>query len=81
MLGGEFVNWDLQDQTDGFSGGKPTEKWYRLGLKYRFTENVWWSFLWEISDYDNDGVGSFQTPWGANEAKGYIFATQFGIKF
>jgi hypothetical protein len=82
MLGGEFVNWDLASRGTSFAGGKPEERWYNLGLKYHMGENAFWSFLWQVSDYDAKGTAGFN-PFGtsATVAKGGLLTTQVGIKY
>jgi hypothetical protein len=81
MLGGEFVTWDLADR-GSFTGGKPRETWYNLGLKYHMGENAWWSFLWQVSDYNSKGVAGF-TPFGtsATRATGGFITSQVFIKY
>ncbi len=88
MIGAEMVNWDLEDRilpaadVGGFTGGKPKERWYSLGLKKKMGSNGWWSFLWQISDYDSEDVSGF-TPFGGadTKAKGGLISTQIGIKY
>lgn len=79
--GAEFVDWDLASRTS-FSGGKPEERWYWIGAKYRLGENAWWGFNWEMSDYDSKGVSGF-TPFGssATRATGGLFTSQVGFRF
>jgi hypothetical protein len=87
-LGYEHVEWDVANRAapgDGssFTGGKPEENWYNIGMRYRMTDNAWWSLKWQISDYDSKGVAGFN-PFsfsGSPIAKGGFITSQFGIKF
>ncbi len=89
MIGGEWVRWNLEDDvSDGFNGGNPSDTFFRLGLKYKVSGNAWWSFLWESTNYDGDGVSGWG-PFGfstegngsSQKATGGLISTQFGIKF
>jgi predicted porin len=87
-LGGEWVKWDLQDRViavDGltWNGGQPEETWYNVGLRYRITDKATWSFRWQMSDYDGDGVSGWN-PFsfsGDDRAKGGLITTTLGIRF
>lgn len=82
MVGGEFVDWDLADRGIAFTGGKPRERWYNVGLMYHMGENAHWSFLWQTSDFDSKGVAGM-TPFGgsATRATGGFITSQVGIKY
>jgi hypothetical protein len=88
MVGGEFVDWNLEDRTpsvagSSFTGGKPRERWYNIGLKYHMGENAWWGFLWQISDYNSKNTSGWG-PFGGNSparATGGFITSQIGIKF
>lgn len=87
-LGGEWVEWDLSDRFDSedelvFEGGKPRERWYDLGFKYAFNENAYFSFLWQMSDYDGKGVFGMNpfSGFGDDKAKGHRKVLQLGVKF
>jgi hypothetical protein len=83
MFGGEWVEWDLVDRTD-FDGGSPRERWYDLGFKYAFNENAWFSFLWQMSDYDSKGVfgfNPFASMSGEERAKGHRKLFSLGVRF
>jgi hypothetical protein len=83
MLGGEWVEWDLDDRSN-FTGGKPRERWYDVGFKYAFGENSWWSLKWELSDYDSKGVAGFN-PFAAfpgdERATGGKITSQLSIRY
>jgi hypothetical protein len=87
-LGGEWVEWDLADRFDEFDtlvfdGGKPRERWYDLGFKYAFNENAFFSFLWQISDYDAKGVAGFNpfSDLGDDKARGHRKILQLSVKY
>jgi len=88
MLGGEFVEWDVANRgpssTPDFVGGSPRERWYDLGFKFKFNENSWWSFVWQISDYDSKGVfgfNPFASMSGESRATGGVITSQLSIKY
>ncbi|MEW5884483.1 MAG: S-layer homology domain-containing protein [Armatimonadota bacterium] len=85
FLGGEWVRWDL----DGVAG-EPTESWYRIGLTYDLGGDQALKFMYEISDYDADGVTAFQPgtwiflPGVTNDPdrlRGGFLTTQWSKKF
>jgi predicted porin len=91
-LGAEWVDWDLKDRADlGFTGGRPRERWYNIGLGYNLSDMAKLSFLWQISDYDSKGVAGFSpfrntSPVNtdhdpATRARGSLITTQLSIKF
>ncbi len=87
-LGGEWVEWDLADRflssgTQVFDGGSPRERWYDLGFKYSFNENAYFSFLWQMSNYDGKGVFGMNpfSGLGDDKAKGHRKVLQLGVKF
>lgn len=81
-LGYENVEWDLKT-AGNFTGGKPRERWYNIGLGMNIAENSRLSFLWQISDYDSKGVAGFNpfTNSASGRAKGGLLSTQFTLKF
>jgi hypothetical protein len=91
MLGWETVYWDLKargtgfndpDLPAGFLGGKPTENYYSLGLNYLLGEKTSWRLLYQISDYNGDGLAGFNAPGSSDtRAKGGILVTQFSVSF
>ena len=94
-LGWEYVLYDLPSRSDSviigdgpspaaitFTGGKPTEQWFNIGLNYGFTPNAKLSVLWQISDYDANGVFPFQLSGpDLNRASGGLLTTQLTVKF
>jgi len=82
-LGWEYDQYNLQTITDVFTGGKPQEQWYNIGLNYGFSSNAKLSVLWQISDYDAKGVVPFQFGSGpdVNRATGGLLTTQLTVKF
>jgi predicted porin len=87
-VGGEWVNWDLANRflesgTQVFDGGKPRERWFDLGFKYAFSENAWFSFLYQMSNYDGKGVVGMNpfSGHGDDQAKGHRKVLQLGVKF
>lgn len=82
-LGWEYDQYDLQSVVDVFTGGKPQEQWYNIGLNYGFSSNAKLSVLWQISDYDAKGVVPFQFASGPdlNRATGGLLTTQLTVKF
>lgn len=73
------------EQVDFELFGDPTArvKWWNLGFGYTMSNNASLNILWQISDFDNGGVGSsgFTTPWGASTAKGGLVTTQLSVRF
>jgi hypothetical protein len=82
-LGAEWVDWDLKNRT-GFNGGRPTERWYNVGLGYNLNDMARLSFLYQFSDYDGKGVAGF-APFASfstsNRASGNLLTTQLTVKF
>jgi predicted porin len=87
-LGAEWIDWDLKTRGGGtpggpFTGGKPRERWYNIGLGYNLSDMARLSFLWQISDYDGKGVAGF-SPFGnagQDRATGSLLTTQLTVKF
>ncbi len=82
-LGYEAVNWSLADRPSiSFTGGKPVERWYDIGLKHQINANSSFRVLWQISDYDSKNVAGFGTSFdNAPRATGGLLSTQLSIKF
>ncbi|MBS1717687.1 MAG: S-layer homology domain-containing protein [Armatimonadetes bacterium] len=84
-LGYEEVDWDLKDRASSdFTGGKPKERWYNIGLGFDLSDSAKLSFLWQISDYDSKGVAAFNPFAGSafyTTAKGGLITTQLSVKF
>lgn len=89
-LGLEWVDWDLANRA-GFTGGRPTERWYNVGLGYNLSDMARLSFLWQWSDYDGKGVAGFN-PFAINgnvvstnprsdRATGSLITTQLTVRF
>lgn len=74
----ETVDWSLKDRP-GFSGGKPTEKWYGLGVR-RESEHSLLSLTWLFSAIDSKSVNGFQLGIGS-KANGSLLAAQATLKF
>jgi predicted porin len=93
-LGAELVNWDLQSRTGAtageaaFTGGKPTERWYNIGVGYNFSDMARLNLLLQISDYDSKGIFGF-APFGGftvdnaaqTRATGDLLTAQLTVKF
>lgn len=84
-VGGEWVEWNLKNRT-GFTGGKPLERWYNLGLGYHLSDSAKLNIMWQVSDYDAKGVNSFNlfpTSGSASGARatGSLITTQLSVKF
>lgn len=94
-LGTELVNWDLKSR-DGsvagegaFTGGKPTERWYNIGVGYNFSDMARLNVLLQISDYDGKGLFGFSPFPGLNingttsptRATGDLLTAQLTVKF
>jgi hypothetical protein len=79
-LGWEYVYYDLPSEASVFTGGKPTEQWYNIGLNYGFTSNAKLSVLWQISDYDSKSVIPFEFN-SQTKATGGLLTTQLTVKF
>jgi hypothetical protein len=88
-LGYEEVDWDLADRPGVlFTGGKPRERWYNIGMGFDLGNRAKLSVLWQISDYDGRGVFGFN-PFSAGSnasttgfrATGGLITTQLSIKF
>jgi hypothetical protein len=81
-LGAEWVDWDIKDRT-GFSGGKPRERWYNIGLGYNLSDMARLNFLYQFSDYDGKNVVGFSPFYGYNgtRATGSLLTTQLTVKF
>jgi hypothetical protein len=81
-LGWEYVQYNLASRLLTFTGGKPQEQWYNIGLNYGFSSNAKLSVLWQISDYDAKGVIPFQLSGpDLNRATGGLLTTQLTVKF
>jgi len=91
-IGAEWVDWDLKSRAaTGFTGGKPTERWYNLGLGYNLSDMAKLSFLWQWSDYDGKGVAGFNpfyilgtpvsTTTSGDRATGSLITTQLTVRF
>lgn len=91
-LGAEWVDWDLKSNAaNGFVGGKPTERWYNVGLGYNLSDMARLSFLWQFSDYDGKKVAGFApfqnsgftgaTTTSGDRATGSLVTTQLTIRF
>jgi hypothetical protein len=74
-LGVEQVKWEF----DG-GGGEPTERWYNIGFGWNVSDNAKLRFLWQISDYDADGLPAFNV-FGQDEARGGLFTSQLSVRF
>jgi len=86
-LGYESVMWDLADRL-GFTGGKPRETWWNIGMGFDLGNRAKLSVLWQISDYDGKGVFGFNPFSGGSNANttgfratGGLLSTQLSIKF
>jgi len=89
-LGIESVDWDLKSRAAGspggpFTGGKPRERWYNVGLGYNLSDMAKLSFLYQYSDYNSNGIAGF-SPFrnetaGNEKATGSLLTTQLTIKF
>lgn len=78
-VGYEHVEWSL----DGLGGtGRPTERWWNIGFGYTLGDRAAVNVLWQISDFDGEGVAGFQ-PFGTvgARAKGGLITTQLSVKF
>ena len=82
ILGAEFVDWDLEP-VGTFAGGKPLERWYRIGLGYAPNANTRLSLNWHLSDHDDKGTTGFALPTANNRGRtqGSLFTTQLSIRF
>jgi hypothetical protein len=78
--------WDIASRTTpAYAGGKPTERWFNIGLGYTMSDSAKLSILWQLSDYDSKGLlgfEPFQSGIGdTNRAKGGLVTTQLSVKF
>ncbi|MFQ3667661.1 MAG: S-layer homology domain-containing protein [Fimbriimonadaceae bacterium] len=84
MLGAELVDWDLEPVTgNNFTGGKPQERWYRIGLGYAPNANTRLTLNWHLSDIDSKGVTGFALPFSTERGRnqGSLLTTQLSIRF
>ena len=78
------AGWRAADCPALDSSGKPTERWYDLGVAYSLSDKAKLSFNWEISDYDSKGVrgfGPFFFSSNRTRAQGGLISTQLTVKF
>lgn len=85
LIGIEDTNWNLQSRPSGlpsFPGGKPRERWYDFGLGMS-KQNTTFSILWQVSDYNSNGVPGFQpfTQSTQTSAHGGLVTTQMTTRF
>jgi hypothetical protein len=81
LLGYEGVYWDLA------GGGEPRETWWNIGWGVDLSSRAKFNVLWQISDYNSDGVAGFG-PFGAGSvgagstrARGGLITSQLSIRF
>ncbi len=83
-LGYEEARWDLADRsTISFAGGSPVERWVNLGFGMNLSAATKLRFMWQVSDYDSDGVTGF-SPFldsSSTTARGGLITTQLSVKF
>lgn len=81
-LGAELVDWDLES-VGTFAGGRPVERWYRIGLGYTPNANTRLSINWHLSDIDSKGVTGFSTPFATPRGRnqGSLLSTQLSVRF
>jgi hypothetical protein len=90
-LGYEHVDWDIAARagapagTAAATGGRPRERWWNIGLGYSLSDMAKLSILWQISDYNGNGVAGFSPFVGVtangDRATGNLLTTQLSIKF
>lgn len=80
-LGYEYDQFNLAS-AGAFAGGKPLFQWYNIGFGYDLSHNTNLSVLWQISNYNSQGVAGWTNPFnGSTTAKGGLITTQLSIKF
>ena len=82
-VGAELVDWDLQSAPpSAFLTGRPSERWYNVGLGYNLNEMARLSFLWQFNDSFRNGMGTaMPTLPNTPRSSGNLISTTLTIKF
>lgn len=85
--GYEDVQWDLASRPDefdergAFTGGRPWERWFYVGVSAKLSDSSWFHFRWEQSDANTKGLSGWSYPIQGTRASGGLITTQLSIRF
>lgn len=77
-LGYEWVEWDLQGNTQGVTKGDPVQQFITIGVGHDINPNTAVKVLYQIDTYDGDGTNFYA---GTDKANGGILVGQASVKF